>query len=360
MSRRALSDNLTELRRAEEMMQRALSLAAQTRPHPNPRVGAVVVSGSNIVGEGAHVRPGEPHAEILALAQAGADAEGATLYVTLEPCSHHGRTPPCTRALLEAGVASVVVGVVDPDHRVRGTGIDELRAAGVEVITGVLEDEVENADAAYFHHRRTGLPLMTLKLAATLDGQIAAADRTSKWITGEEARLDGHRLRAEADAVMIGAGTLLDDDPGLDVRLEGYAGQQPRPVVIAGNRSLPTTARVYQRDALVYTTKPLDLPVEQVQAGSGDKVDLSAVVKDLGARGHVEVLVEGGASLAKALVVGGYVDRIVFYLAAKLGLGRGLGAFAGEFETIGNALPLEIVAVDQVGQDVRIETKVGT
>lgn len=360
MSRRALSDNLTELRRAEEMMRWALGLAAQTRPHPNPRVGAAVVSGTNIVGEGAHVRPGEPHAEILALEQAGSAAKGATVYVTLEPCSHHGRTPPCTKALLDAGVSRVVVGVIDPDQRVRGTGIDELRAAGVEVISGVLEQDIENADAAYFHHRRTGLPLMTLKLATTLDGQIAAADRTSKWITGEKARLDGHRLRAEADAVLVGAGTLLDDDPGLDVRLDGYSGQQPRPVVIAGNRPLPSAAKVYQRDALVYATRSLDLPVEQVLAGVGDKVDLGTVIKDLGARGYVEVLVEGGASLAKALVVGGHVDRIVFYLAAKLGLGRGLGAFAGEFNTIADALPLEIVAVDRIGQDVRIETKVGT
>lgn len=380
MSRRAMSDNLDrepmvpgdgpsvgrfESRAGqspqvdEAMMRRALQLAEETYPHPNPRVGAVICTDGEVVAETAHLRAGEPHAEVLALRQAGAAAKGSTVYVTLEPCVHHGRTPPCADALIDAEVASVVVAVEDPDERVSGQGVARLKAAGIAVTTGLLSDEVEAADPGYFHHRRTGLPLVTLKLATTLDGQIAAADRTSKWITGEEARRDGHRLRAESDVVLVGAGTVLDDDPGLDVRLDGYDGPQPRPVVIAGGRALPATAQVFGRDALVYTPQPLELPVEQMTTGSGSLVDLSCVIKDLGSRGYVSALVEGGASLAAQLVRGGHVDRIVFYLAAKLGLGRGLGAFAGEFATISEATSVEIVDVRRVGRDVRIEAEVG-
>jgi diaminohydroxyphosphoribosylaminopyrimidine deaminase/5-amino-6-(5-phosphoribosylamino)uracil reductase len=253
----------------------------------------------------------------------------------------------------------VVVGAIDPDDRVRGSGIAELRASGIEVVTGVLADEVEAADAGYFHHRRTGMPRVTLKLATTLDGQIAAADRTSKWITGEEARLDGHRLRAASDVVMVGAGTVRDDNPRLDVRINGYVGPQPRPAIIAGSRSLPTNAALYDRDPLVYTARPLDIPGEQVIAGEGKRVDLGDVLKDLGSRGYVDVMVEGGATLARALLDTGHVDRIVFYLAAKIGAGSGLAAFGGEFKTIGDAVPLTIMAVDRIGHDVRVEAKVG-
>lgn len=341
------------------MMRRAIGLASETQPHPNPRVGAVVVSRDTVVGEAAHRRAGEAHAEVLALRQASTAAAGSTVYVTLEPCSHHGRTPPCTAALVEAGVSRVIVGAVDPDERVRGSGIDQLRASGIEVVSGVLADEVEATDPGYFHHRRTGLPLVTLKLATTLDGQIAAADRTSKWITGEEARLDGHRLRAASDVVMVGVGTLLDDDPRLDVRIDGYDGPQPRPVIIAGRRPLPAVAALYERDALIYTPKRVGINVEQVLVGAGAAVDLAAVLKDLGARGYVDVMVEGGATLARSLVDGRHVDRIVLYLAAKIGAGAGVAAFAGAFETIQDAVPLSILSVDRVGEDLRVEAKVG-
>jgi diaminohydroxyphosphoribosylaminopyrimidine deaminase/5-amino-6-(5-phosphoribosylamino)uracil reductase len=379
VSRRAMSDNLDrELMAPEDgpslgrfesraelspqadeaLMRRALRLAAQTHPHPNPRVGAVIVAAGEVIGEAAHVRAGEPHAEVLALRQAGEAAKGSTVYVTLEPCSHHGRTPPCADALIKAGVSTVVVAVKDPDQRVSGQGIARLQAAGIAVTTGLLSEDVEATDPGYFHHRRTGLPLVTLKLATTLDGQIAAADRTSKWITGEEARRDGHRLRSEADIVLVGAGTVLDDDPRLDIRLDGYTGPHPRPVVIAGKRSLPGEAQVFARDALVYTPRPLNVSVEQVIVGDGPEVDLGSVMKDLGSRGYVAALVEGGARLAAELLRGGHVDRIVFYLAAKLGVGRGLGAFAGEFTTISEALRVEIVDVRRIGQDVRIEAEV--
>ncbi|MCP3996162.1 MAG: bifunctional diaminohydroxyphosphoribosylaminopyrimidine deaminase/5-amino-6-(5-phosphoribosylamino)uracil reductase RibD [bacterium] len=341
-------------------MRRALDLSAQHQPHPNPRVGAVVVAGDAIVGEGAHAHAGGPHAEVVALEAAGEEAFGATVYVTLEPCSHHGRTPPCADALIAAGVARVVVGSIDPDARVSGTGVDALRQAGIEVATGLLADAVEAGDPGYFHHRRTGRPLITLKLATTLDGMIAAADRTSKWITGEEARIDGHRLRRDSDVVIVGAGTLIDDDPRLDVRLDGYSGKQPRPVVIAGTRPLDPAAAIFSRDPLVYTSRPLDLTAEQVVVAGSDHVDVEAVLDDLGTRGYVSALVEGGATLAGNLVRNGLVDRIVFYLAAKLGAGRGLGAFGGEFATIGEAVPVSIDEVTRVGDDLRVETWIGS
>ena len=373
MSRRALSDNLDRAgfgsgdeataddgRFFASMMSRAIRLAAHTQPHPNPRVGAVVVSDGAVVGEGAHVRAGEAHAEVLALQAAGESARGATVFVTLEPCSHHGRTPPCTEALIAAGVSRVVVGAIDPDSRVSGTGIEGMRQAGLDVTTGLLADAVEAMDPGYFHHRRTGLPLVTLKLATTLDGQIAAADRTSKWISGEAARADGHRLRAESDVVLVGAGTVLDDDPRLDVRLPDYAGRQPRPVIVAGERPLPASAALFERDPLTYAAEGTATFGEWVELGSGGRVDLGARVADLGRRGYLTALIEGGATLAAAMVRGRHVDRIVFYLAAKLGLGLGIPAFTGQFTTITEAVPLYISDVARIGGDLRIETRVGS
>ena len=206
-----------------EHMRTAIEAALDANPHPNPRVGSIVLDSSgSVVGRGIHHDAGEPHSEQAALAEAGQAARGGTLIVTLEPCNHHGRTPPCTEAILDAGVARVVIGAIDPDTRVAGGGVERLREAGIEVTLGLLADEVEQMDPAYFHHRRTGRPRVTLKAAMTLDGQVAARDGSSQWITSPEAREDGHRLRAEADAVMVGAGTVLADDPELTVRLPGY------------------------------------------------------------------------------------------------------------------------------------------
>jgi diaminohydroxyphosphoribosylaminopyrimidine deaminase/5-amino-6-(5-phosphoribosylamino)uracil reductase len=357
VSRRAIETE-SEQRRADEMMRRAIGLATRAQPHPNPRVGAVVVSEGRVVGEAAHMRAGEPHAEVLALQQAGEAAHGSTVYVTLEPCAHHGRTPPCSEALIAAGVSHVIVGTIDPDPRVSGAGVAALTEYGIQVTSGILADEVEAADAGYFHHRRTGLPRLTLKLASTLDGQIAAADGTSHWITSDEARRDGHRLRAGSDVVMVGAGTLLADDPRLDVRLPGYTGRQPRPVIIAGKRALPQTAKLYAGDPLVYAPQPLDLDLEHVVFAGGEGVDLGAAIKDLGARGYVDVMVEGGSKLANALIMGRHVDRIVLYLAAKLAGGLGVGLLAGEFATVADAIPLTVTSLGRVGPDIRVEAEV--
>ncbi|HHC07133.1 MAG TPA: bifunctional diaminohydroxyphosphoribosylaminopyrimidine deaminase/5-amino-6-(5-phosphoribosylamino)uracil reductase RibD [Actinobacteria bacterium] len=342
------------------LMRAAIEVAEATRPHPNPRVGAVVVDPEGrVTARRAHERPGEPHAEVLALAEAGPTARGGTLVVTLEPCDHHGRTPPCTEAILAAGVERVVVGALDPDPRVAGAGVARLRAAGVDVVVGVDDVDAEELDPAYFHQRRTGRPLVTSKLALTLDGQAAAADGTSRWITGPEARRDVHRLRAAHDAVVVGAGTLREDDPRLDVRLETFTGPQPLAVVVAGDRPLPSEARLWARDEVlvVGVDKHDEVPdhVEQVLVPGRDRPEPQAVVDVLADRGVLGILLEGGPTLAGAFLRAGVVDRVVVYLAPSLGMGTGIPGIAGAFETLGDRMEGRFRRIVRVGDDVRIE-----
>ncbi|MET0229024.1 MAG: bifunctional diaminohydroxyphosphoribosylaminopyrimidine deaminase/5-amino-6-(5-phosphoribosylamino)uracil reductase RibD, partial [Actinomycetes bacterium] len=239
-------------------MERALALAegGRGRVSPNPMVGAVLVRDGRVVGEGFHRAAGRAHAEAEALAAAGAAAAGATCYVTLEPCAHHGRTPPCADALVAAGVARVVAAVQDPDPRVDGAGLARLRAAGVAVELGVGAEAAATQNAAYLTHRRLGRPRVTLKAAASLDGKVAAPDGTSQWITGPAARSDGHRLRAEADAVAVGAGTALADNPRLTVRLPGFTGHQPLRVLVDAAGRVGAGGHLFDGEAptLVATT----------------------------------------------------------------------------------------------------------
>lgn len=364
MSQRASYDNLSGSRRVDESMRRALAVAAETRPHPNPRVGAVVFSSDGrIVAEHAHDGPPNPHAEAAALEAAGLAATGGTLVVTLEPCDHHGRRPPCTDAIIAAGITRVFVGVPDPDARVSGRGIARLRAAGIDVACGILQDEVEANDPGYFHHRRTGRPRITVKLAATVDGQTAASDGTSQWITSPEAREDAQQLRAGADAILVGAGTLRVDDPSLTVRMSGFEGMQPRPVVLAGQRPLPASAKVYGRRPLIYVPQETaEAPdgAEVVVMASPAGVDLHSVAKDLGQRDFVDVLVESGPTLAGALLECGLVDHLVLYLGAKLAGGVGRPLFFGDFSTLGAAAPVGLTDVRRVGPDIRIDIELTT
>ncbi|HEX2038519.1 MAG TPA: bifunctional diaminohydroxyphosphoribosylaminopyrimidine deaminase/5-amino-6-(5-phosphoribosylamino)uracil reductase RibD [Acidimicrobiales bacterium] len=313
-------------------MRRAIELAASVRAttSPNPWVGCVLSTGH----EGATQPPGGLHAEAVALAAARERARGATLWVTLEPCAHHGRTPPCADAIAAAGVRRVVVGVEDPDPRVRGRGIAALRAAGIDVVVGVCEDEVRAQLAPYLKHRRTGRPWVVLKLAATLDGRTAAPDGSSKWITGEASRADAHRLRAESDAVLVGAGTVRADDPSLTVR--GAEGRDPLRVVLG---RAPEGAKVH--------------PALEVEG------DLGAVLDDLGSRGVVQLLVEGGAAVAHAFHSAGLVDRYVVYLAPALfGGDDARGLFAGPgAPTVDDVWRGRIVAVERVGDDLRVEVE---
>jgi diaminohydroxyphosphoribosylaminopyrimidine deaminase / 5-amino-6-(5-phosphoribosylamino)uracil reductase len=321
-------------------MARAIGVAAGVRAStsPNPWVGCVVVPADGPVVEGATEPPGGRHAEAVALAAAGHRAARSTVYVTLEPCSHHGRTPPCTAALIDAGVARVVVGVEDPDPKVAGRGLQQLREAGIAVDTGVLAAEVEEQLAPYLAHRRTGRPFVVLKLAATLDGRTAAPDGTSRWITGEAARVDAHRLRAESDAVLVGAGTVRADDPELTVRHVDAPRGDPLRVVLG---RAPAGARVHPC-------------IER----SGD---LGAVLDELGANDCVQLLVEGGARVASAFHTAGLVDRYVLYLAPALmggedapGLFRGQGA-----ATIADVWRGTIRSVARLGDDIRVELDPG-
>ncbi|MDK1018812.1 MAG: bifunctional diaminohydroxyphosphoribosylaminopyrimidine deaminase/5-amino-6-(5-phosphoribosylamino)uracil reductase RibD [Actinomycetota bacterium] len=344
--RRAV-DNPVDGAAVDELMRRALAATAGTYPHPNPRVGAIVITPQGVLRAlAAHRGAGEAHAERLALAELS-ETDGDTMIVTLEPCDHHGRTPPCTDAIIESGIARVIVGTLDPDPRVRGSGMAKLRSAGIEVVESGLGSLVEANDPGYFHHRRTGRPLVTLKVAATLDGQSAAADGTSQWITSLQAREDGHRIRSENDVVIVGAGTVLSDDPTLTVRLEGYDGPQPRPVIIAGTRDLPSDRRVFARDPIVYRSSP---------AG---EVDPAEVVRDLGERGIVAAMIEGGPSVAGSFLRSGVVDQIIWYVAARLALGTGTPAIAGTFATMGDIRDITITDVVRIGSDIKITATLG-
>ncbi len=342
----------------QDMMAVAIGIAAEHHPHPNPRVGAIVVTGDGrIVGRGGHDGPGLPHAEVLALREAGAESEGATLFVTLEPCAHHGKTPPCTEAVIASGVAKVVAAVEDPDRRVAGRGFAALRRAGIDVIIGVGALAARALDPGYFHHRETGRPRVTLKVAMSLDGQTAATDGTSQWITSIEARRDAHRLRANSDAIMVGAGTVLADDPALTVRLDEHQRNQPLPVVVLGRRLLPAACQVLHRRALVFSPSELDLPTEVVVAPdrTGERVDLPSMLENLGSRGVVDLLVEGGPTLAASLWTAGLVDHGVVYTGAALAGGQGRGVFGGVFGNIGDLQPINFTVIERIGPDIRID-----
>lgn len=338
-------------------MRQAIVVGNRHRPHPNPRVGAVLtLPDGQILGSHGHVGTDEVHAERGLIDLVGDIPPNAVLVVTLEPCAHTGRTPPCADAIIAAGIRTVIVGAIDPDVRVAGKGIARLRAEGVEVVVGVEAAAVEESDPGYFHHRRTGLPLATLKQASTLDGQIAAADGTSQWITGDEARTDAHRLRAAHDAVLIGAGTLRADDPHLDVRLEGYDGPQPRAVIVAGSRPLPSDLFLWQRDPIVLASDEADFPeFDVIHAGTGGVVDFRRGFTALAERGILSVLVEGGAGIAAALWNADLIDRGVQYFGAKVAGGTGRGAFDRVFPTLAAAVDVEITSVANLGGDLRVD-----
>jgi diaminohydroxyphosphoribosylaminopyrimidine deaminase/5-amino-6-(5-phosphoribosylamino)uracil reductase len=337
-------------------MGRALGLARSVRRQtsPNPWVGAVLVAGERTF-EGATAPPGGPHAEVSALRAAGPLARGATLYVTLEPCASAGRTGPCAEAIVDAAVGRVVVGIEDPDPSTAGRGLARLRRAGIEVVTGVLADEVSRDLAPYLKHRRTGRPYVVLKLAATLDGRIAAPDRSSRWITGEEARLDAHRLRDESDAVLVGAGTVRADDPRLTVRLEGAGrGQGAGTDAARARRGSGEPAPARQPLRVVLGRAAPGARVQPAVQLEGELVD---VLDQLGRKGVLQLLVEGGARVAYAFHQARLVDRYVFYLApALLGGSDGLSMFEGSgAPTMAEAMRGTLVAVRRLGADLRVD-----
>ena len=331
---------------------------------PNPRVGCVVVKAGEQLGEGWHERAGEAHAEVHALREAGIAANGATAYVTLEPCSHHGRTPPCTDALIAAGITRVVVAMQDPNPQVSGQGIARLRAAGIEVECGLMEAPARVLNAGFVSRMSRGLPLVRSKIAMSLDGRTALNNGVSQWITGAAARRDGHHWRARSCAVLTGIGTVLADDAQLSVRAVPTT-RQPLRVVLDSALKMPLAARILQGgNVLIYTAtrdiakiaalEKAGAKVEVMPAAKG-QVDLLACLKDLAVRGCNEVLVEAGRTLNGALLQAGLVDELVLYMAPQMlgDMARGMAQLA-ELTSLEQRVELKWLDVRQIGQDLRI------
>jgi diaminohydroxyphosphoribosylaminopyrimidine deaminase/5-amino-6-(5-phosphoribosylamino)uracil reductase len=335
---------------------------------PNPAVGCVLVKEGRVVGRGWTQPGGRPHGETEALACAGDAARGATAYVSLEPCCHWGRTPPCTEALIAAGIARVVVAIEDRDPRVSGQGVARLRAAGIAVETGLCAEAAAELNAGFFLRLEQGRPLVTLKLASTLDGQIATSSGESRWITGELARERAHLLRASHDAVMIGSNTVITDDPLLTCRLPGLDRRSPVRLVLDSRLAVPLTARVVaearrvptwfitlrhgdaaRREALLQSgVELIELP-----ATPAHMVDMAAAFHELGRRGLTRVLVEGGSTLAAVLLRAGLVDRLAWFHAPALIGGDGIPAVAGfGLDHLADAPRFERVSLEAVGDDV--------
>lgn len=346
-------------------MRQAIALARRGlgRTSPNPPVGAVVVAQGRVVGRGWHKRPGAAHGEAMALRAAGARARGATLYVTLEPCNHHGRTPPCTEAILASGVRRVVFGARDPNPLVRGGGAARLRRAGIEVLGGVERAACEELVAAFVSLVRRGRPLVTLKLAATLDGRLATRSGDSRWITGPTARRLVHRWRDEMDAVMVGIGTVLADDPRLTCRRRG--GRDPLRVVVDSRLRTPPSALVLTKEAapatLIASVISRGPKLTALRAGGatvlplpsrGGRVSLRCLFAALGQRGVASVLLEGGPTLAAAALREGLVDRLYVFLSPRLIGGDGMPMLASlGVGRLRDAPRLRWVGAERVGDD---------
>jgi diaminohydroxyphosphoribosylaminopyrimidine deaminase / 5-amino-6-(5-phosphoribosylamino)uracil reductase len=353
------------MRRALELAERAAGLTS-----PNPMVGAVIVRDGTVVGEGFHRAAGEPHAEVEALAGAGEQARGATLYVTLEPCAHEGRTPPCAPAVIAAGIERVVIATADPNPRVNGRGITALRRAGVSSEIGLLGTDAQAQNRAFFTWVRHSRPHVTLKAAMTVDGKIADFHGESRWITGEEARAEAHRLRSRSDAIVVGIGTALRDDPSLTVRLREPWPREPHRVVIDSEGRLPVTARLIRAGtpARAVIAVGLSEPTPRTRAleeagatvvrcpAAGGRVDVTRLLTWLAEREVTAILLEGGGEANSAFLEADLVDRVAMFIAPVLLGGRAAPtAVAGGGRPLKDALRIRGAAVRRVGEDFLLE-----
>jgi diaminohydroxyphosphoribosylaminopyrimidine deaminase / 5-amino-6-(5-phosphoribosylamino)uracil reductase len=354
-----------------KMMRAALAQArrGQGKTSPNPTVGCVIARAGAIVGRGWHKKAGTPHAEVHALNQAGELAAGADVYVTLEPCAHFGKTPPCARALVAARVARVYVAMIDPNPLVAGKGIEILRNAGIEVHVGLLEGPCRELNLPFIKWIETRRPYVTLKSALTLDGKSATAGGDSRWITSDRSRREVHRLRGVVDAIMVGVGTVLKDDPLLTCRLPG--GKDPVRIVVDSTLRVPLHAAVFNAHSaagtLVATCCRDAARLAAVVAHGGEilacaerdgRVDLDDLFEKLGALGMQSILLEGGSHLAGAALRAGLIDKCMIFLAPKLVGGVGMGLFAGEgVSMMKDALRLEAMTVQRIGVDLLVQGK---
>ncbi len=351
-----------------DYMRLALSLARQGRAtaRPNPMVGAVAVRGTRVLAKGYHVGPGRPHAEAAALEPVSSGERDITLYVTLEPCVHTGHTPPCVDLLIRKGVSRVVCAMIDPDSRVSGRGIDRLRAANIQVEVGLMEPEARRLNEVYVKHRTTGLPFVTLKLAQTLDGRIAAV-RDSRWITSKAARKAAHRMRAEVDAVIVGSRTVSADDPRLSVR--HVQGTDPVKIVLDSRLEVSEDARIFQGARLVLAAgrgvaqkrrRAVEAAGAEVWESprQSNRPMFAEVLKRAGAEGLTHVLIEGGGKVTASALRERLVDRLVIFIAPKL-LGSGVPSVADlGIDRISDAVCLEDVRIEPIGDDVRYTARV--
>ncbi len=352
-------------------MARALQLAEKGiyTTAPNPNVGCVIVKDNEIVGEGWHEKAGEPHAEIHALRKAGERAKGATVYVTLEPCCHHGKTPPCSNALIEAGVSRVIAAMVDPHKKVAGQGLQQLEAAGIRVEQGLMQAQAEALNPGFIKRMKTGLPYVRCKLGMSLDGRTAMASGESKWITGSAAREDVQRLRARSDAILTGVGTVLADDPSMTVRLEGYE-RQPLRVVVDTNLSMLPEAKMLQQPGrtLLMTCSEDEYAIEQLKNAGAEihrlpycnaHVDLKPLLRELAEMQINDVLLESGATLSGAMLQDGLIDELVLYIAPSIMGNQARGLFnLPQLQSMQDKIELDIIDQRIVGDDIRLTAKV--
>lgn len=355
-----------------DYMKLALDLAAKGRGRtsPNPMVGAVIVKDGEIVGQGYHHAAGKPHAEVNALQDAAAKAEGATVYVTLEPCSHYGRTPPCTEALIEAGVSRVVAAMKDPNPKVAGRGLKELAEAGIRVESGLLEEKARRLNEAFIKYITTEHPFVVLKNAMTLDGKIATKTGDSKWISGEESRRYVHRLRDEVDGILVGIGTVLSDNPRLTTRLPEQDGQDPIRIVLDSGLEIPLDSNLVTQESEAKTVVAAAETADEAKAAKLEeagvevlflpaeqkKIDLDSLLVELGRMGIMSLLVEGGSRINTSFLFEQLVDKVVYFIAPKIiGGSKAVQAVTGQgVNKIVNGIKVEDYELSTIGNDILI------
>ena len=354
-------------------MRRAIVLARKAfgRTSPNPMVGAVVVKGGRVVGEGYHSRAGRPHAEIEALSRAGHYARSADLYVTLEPCCHFGRTPPCAEAIIEAGIKRVFVGMKDPNKQVRGKGLRSLKKHGIVIVPDVLKEECMKLNKPFIKMMKTGIPFVTLKTAMSLDGKIATRSGDSRWITGKLARNHFHTIRNQVDAILVGTETVLKDDPRLTCRLNTGDVKHPVRIILDRRNRIPLTAKVFKNSRsqkVVYVTGP-DISSRRLKTLVSNKVvvlngkilksefDIKYLLKELGSMDMNSILIEGGAALNSSVVKAGVVDRVVAFISPILIGGAQAPGFVGGQGVlkVKGAMKLKDINVTKIGEDLMVE-----